>query len=30
MADNAEKKNEQIREYGELELKNNRENNKIC
>ncbi len=29
MADNAEKKNEQIREYGELELKNNRENNKI-
>ncbi len=29
MAENTEKKNEQIKEFGELELKNNRENNKI-
>lgn len=29
MAENQEKKNEQIREFGQIELKNNRENNKI-
>ncbi len=29
MAENTEKKNEQVKEFGELELKNNRENNKI-
>ena len=29
MPENQEKKNEAIREFGQIELKNNRENNKI-